>query len=182
MLLPGKMDVYGPGMTLTSSITDYDDRWPHQFDAEAARVLPVFGEACVAIHHVGSRSVKGLAAKPEIDMVVVVSDVAGLDRWQSGLQALGYRRGSDLTKGHHFFKWDIGKIRTHKVHVCATGHPQIERMLKIRDRLRANGADRTAYADLKRRLEQENTTGIAEYLKGKAPFLDDLYHKIQDSG
>ncbi len=82
-------------------------------------------------------------------------------------------------KGHHFFKRDIGEIRTHKLHVCVSDHSQISRMLGIRDHLRRNSADRQAYAELKLRLERQNETGIAEYLKGKAPFLDELYRKSQ---
>ncbi|MET1413758.1 GrpB family protein [Roseibium sp. HPY-6] len=164
-------------MTLTSSITSYDERWPHLFEEAAGRLRSIFGDACVEIHHVGSTAVEGLAAKPEIDILVVVSDVSRFDRWQTDLLGLGYRRGGDLMKGHHFFKRDVGKVRTHKLHLCLSGHTQIQRMLGIRDHLRTNSADRRAYAELKLRLEKENSSGIAEYLEGKAPFLDDLYRK-----
>lgn len=50
-------------------------------------------------------------------------------------------------------------------------------MLKIRDHLRTNAEDCGTYAALKFRLEAENRTGIAEYLFGKSPFLDDLYDR-----
>lgn len=166
-------------MKLTSSITDYDQKWPSLFLEEAGRLRSVFGDACIDIHHVGSTAVEGLAAKPEIDVLVVVSNAAGLDNWQVELTGLGYSRGGDLVEGHHFFKRDVGGIRTHKLHVCAAGHSQINRMLGLRDHLRSNSADRRAYAELKFRLEKENRTGIAEYLADKAPFLDELYRKIQ---
>ncbi|MEH6740143.1 MAG: GrpB family protein [Sulfitobacter sp.] len=166
-------------MKLTSSITNYDQSWPRLFSEEAGRLRSVFGDACTDIHHVGSTAVKGLAAKPEIDILVVVSNASGLDDWQAELTGLGYRRGRDLMEGHHFFKRDVGRIRTHKLHVCVSGHSQISRMLGIRHHLRSNSADRRAYAELKLRLEKENRTGIAEYLTGKAPFLDELYRKNQ---
>lgn len=166
-------------MKLTSSITDYDQMWPYLYLEEARRLRSVFGDACIDIHHVGSTAVKGLAAKPEIDVLVVVSNASGLEHWQTELTGLGYRRGKDLVEGHHFFKRDVGGIRTHKLHVCVSGHSQISRMLGIRDQLRSDSADRRAYAELKFRLERENRTGIAEYLTGKAPFLDELYWKFQ---
>ncbi|WP_298360291.1 GrpB family protein [uncultured Litoreibacter sp.] len=166
-------------MKLTSSITDYDQKWPSLFLEEAGRLWSVFGDACIDIHHVGSTAVEGLAAKPEIDVLVVVSSAKGLDNWQAELTGLGYKRGGDLAEGHHFFKRDVGGKRTHKLHVCVSGHSQINRMLGIRDHLRSNSADRLAYAELKFRLEKENRTGIAEYLAGKAPFLDQLNRKIQ---
>lgn len=162
-------------MPLTSKISAYDKRWPRAFDIEARRLWPVFGSRLVSIHHVGSTAVEGLAAKPEIDVLVVVADNDALKSWQDRLRALGYRRGGDLSEGHHFFKRDVDGVRTHKLHVCLKGHPQVTRMLKIRDHLRANPQDRAAYAELKRRLEQQNQTGIAEYLDGKSPFLDKLY-------
>ena len=170
---------YGGGMPLTSSITDYDDKWPCLYEAEVKRLRSIFGDACVEFHHVGSTAVEGLAAKPEIDILVVVSNSNGIDAWRADLNGLGYRRGGDLMEGHHFFKRDVGGIRTHKLHVCASDHSQIGRMLGIRDHLRSNSADRRAYAELKFRLERENRTGIAEYLTGKAPFLDGLYRKSQ---
>lgn len=166
-------------MPLTSSITEYNDKWPSLYDDEVKRLRPIFGEACVELHHVGSTAVEGLAAKPEIDILVVVSNTDGLDDWLSDLTGLGYRRGGDLSVGHHFFKRDIGGVRTHKLHVCNSDHLQIRRMLGIREHLRSNSADRRAYAELKFRLEKENRTGIAEYLTGKAPFLDELYRKSQ---
>ena len=173
---------YGRGMPLTSSITDYDDKWPRLYEAEVKRLRPVFGDVCVQMHHVGSTAVEGLSAKPEIDMLVVVSDSSPLDHWQGELLRLSYRRGRDLMEGHHFFKRDRGGVRTHKLHVCLSGHSQISRMLGIREHLRANPSDRQAYAELKFRLERENKAGIAEYLDAKAPFLDELYQKFQTMG
>jgi GrpB-like predicted nucleotidyltransferase (UPF0157 family) len=166
-------------MKLTSSITNYDQSWPRLFSEEAGRLRSIFGDACIDIHHVGSTAVKGLAAKPEIDILVVVSNASGLIEWQADLTGLGYRRGGDLMKGHHFFKRDVDGIRTHKLHVCVSDHSQVSRMLGIRDHLRGNSVDRKAYAALKLRLEKENRTGIAEYLTGKAPFLDEIYQKSQ---
>lgn len=172
---------YGPAMPLTSSITDYDDRWPKLYEAEAKRLRPVLGDLCVQIHHIGSTAVEGLAAKPEIDILAVVSDTSRLRHWQKKLLRLQYRRGRDLMEGHHFFKRDRGGVRTHKLHICGSGHSQIRRMLGIRDHLRANPSDRQAYAELKLRLERKNRTGIAEYLNAKAPFLDELYQRSHAS-
>ncbi|MEP5759850.1 MAG: GrpB family protein [Litoreibacter sp.] len=166
-------------MPLTSSIREYDETWPHLFEDEAARLRPILRDTEIDIHHVGSTAVMNLAAKPEIDILVVASDVRHLCRWQDSLLTIGYKRGGDLMKGHHFFKRDVGAVRTHKLHICIKGHSQVERMLRIRDRLRINAEDRKAYEALKLRLEQENKTGISEYLKGKAPFLDDLYRRSQ---
>ncbi len=164
-------------MPLTSKISNYDERWPLLFVVEATRLKPIFGDRVEGIHHVGSTAVEGLAAKPEIDILVTVTNRDLLGSWQDRLSELGYKRGGDIVEDHHFFKRDVDGLRTHKLHVCEKEHPQVSRMLRIRDHLRANAEDCAAYAALKLRLEEENRTGIAEYLDGKAPFLNDLYDR-----
>ncbi|MEO0936671.1 MAG: GrpB family protein [Pseudomonadota bacterium] len=166
-------------MRLTSDLTAYDPAWPRAFDAEAARLAPIFGAGCVAVHHVGSTAVPGLLAKPEIDILVTVLDDAPLGVLGRALEARGYRRGRDLAEGHRFFKRDVDGVRTHKLHVCAPDHPRAARMLAIRDHLRADAGARRAYADLKLRLARDNRAGIAEYLAGKAPFLEALYISVK---
>jgi GrpB-like predicted nucleotidyltransferase (UPF0157 family) len=83
-------------------------------------------------------------------------------------------RGSNLSEGHHFYRRDVDGVRTHKVHVCISGHPQIERMLRFRDLLRRDPVIRQQYQELKFQLEASNREGIGEYLAKKAPFIDAL--------
>lgn len=161
-------------MSLTSQIADYNPDWTRLFDEEAARLRAVFGYALREIHHVGSTAVFGLAAKPEIDVLVVVSSDAARSDWAPQLLVLGYRRGGDLSAGHQFYKKDIRAVRTHKIHVCVEGHGEIQRMLTFRNELRTNAVLKTAYQTLKLDLERTNTSGIGEYLKKKAPFIEEV--------
>ncbi|HBP5566608.1 GrpB family protein [Pseudomonas paraeruginosa] len=161
-------------MALTSTITRYDASWPARFQAARAQIAQAFGSELVAIHHVGSTAVPGLAAKPEIDLLAVVSAHRDEARRDEALRGLGYVRGSDLSTGHHFHRRDIDGVRTHKIHVCAEGHAQIGRMLRFRDLLRQDPLLRRRYQALKLELEASNTGGIGEYLAGKAPFIDEV--------
>lgn len=161
-------------MGLTSKISPYDPRWPAMFQAEKHRLLRIFEAELVGIHHVGSTAVPALSAKPEIDVLVEVFDHRNQADRESAMHALGYVRGSDLSEGHHFYRRDIDGIRTHKVHICMTGHWQIQRMLRFRDLLRNDPIVRQQYQDLKLHLEVTNCEGIAEYLAKKAPFIDKL--------
>lgn len=165
-------------MKLTSQITSYDPGWADQYLKEARRLRMVFDPDLLEMHHVGSTSVIGLAAKPEIDILIVVASNDHLSTWTDGLAGLGYQRGGDLSEGHHFFKRNHNGVRTHKLHVIVSGHPMINRLLIIRDHLRRNAQDRQAYQALKLQLEQENKKGIAEYLLGKEPFLNTLYDRL----
>jgi GrpB-like predicted nucleotidyltransferase (UPF0157 family) len=158
-------------MPLTSPIRPYDPAWPQQYAEEEARLKHIFGVALLEIHHVGSTAVPELAAKSEIDILAVIHLTGTVADWNQSFEMLGYRRGGDLSLGHHFFKRDINGVRTHKLHICRDGHMQISRMLRFRDHLRQYPADRLKYQELKLRLERQNTRGIQEYLAAKDPFI-----------
>lgn len=166
-------------MSLTSKITEYDPRWRQQFETEATRLRPVFGESLIAICHVGSTSVDGLVAKPEIDILIVTAVQALSIDWSSGLRMFGYRRGGDLSKGHQFYKRDVAGIRTRKLHVCIAEHEQIRLMLDFRDELRRNNRLRDEYGSLKLYLERTNADGIGEYLDKKAPFIESILQSVR---
>lgn len=159
-------------MALTSKISLYNNRWPAAFRAEKERIAKGFGSELMDVHHVGSTAVPGLAAKPEIDLLVVVAQHRDEVARNAYMATLGYARGSDLSLGHHFYRRDVDGVRTHKVHVCISDHEQIERMLCFRDLLRLNCDLREQYQGLKLGLEANNREGIGEYLVQKAPFID----------
>ena len=165
-------------MPLTSIITVYNPDWPAKYEEEAMRVRPVFGDTLLEIHHVGSTAIPELAAKPEIDILVVVTTVSAAARWTIGLSGYGYTRGRDMSRGHLFYKRNVCGVRTHKIHVCLESHEEIEKMLKFRDYLRSHREVCEEYEALKLKLERENTAGIGEYLDGKAPFIEGVLSAI----
>jgi GrpB-like predicted nucleotidyltransferase (UPF0157 family) len=71
-------------------LTDYDPQWPRLFERDAARIPTALGERALAIEHVGSTSAPGVAAKPVIDMVLVVADSSDEAAYVPPLEAAGY--------------------------------------------------------------------------------------------
>lgn len=170
-------------MPLTSNLAPYDDQWPLMYAQAAEWLVALFESVLIDLHHVGSTAVVGLTAKPEIDILAIVSDVSGVDCWATRLAAREFRRGGDLSAGHLFFKRDENGIRTRKLHICVDGHPKAIQMLRFRDHLRRCAADRDEYASLKLQLEAENTRGIGEYLERKMPFIERilLLHPVRSA-
>ena len=72
------------------TVVDYDPDWPRQFQAEAARIRAVLGDNCAAIYHIGSTAVPGLAAKPILDIMLVVENLEAVDRAAPAFEAMGY--------------------------------------------------------------------------------------------
>lgn len=158
-------------MALTSKITTYNPEWPQRYEADKMLLVSAFGDELIAMHHVGSTAVPQLAAKPEIDVLIEVSEHCNAAARDEVLLSLGYVRGSDLSEGHHFYRRNIGEVRTHKVHICRCGHPSIIQMLTFRELLRNDASLRQRYQDLKIELEATNSGGMAEYLEKKGPFI-----------
>src|SRR5262245_65803370 len=73
----------------TIAVVDYDPVWPVLFEEEARRIRAALGDRVLRIEHVGSTSVPGLAAKPIIDIVLVVADTANEGAYVSALEPAG---------------------------------------------------------------------------------------------
>ena len=165
-------------------VVPYNPDWPEQYQAEAAQLRKVFGEDLLSIHHIGSTSIPNIKAKPIIDVLIVVKDIARIHQFDEGMIALGYRsRGECLdafgTPGRFYFSKNVDGIRTHQGHVMQQGHFDIEAKLNFRDYLRVHPVEARAYSDLKEKLAEENTRGIAEYIEGKDTFVKGIIAKAK---
>jgi GrpB-like predicted nucleotidyltransferase (UPF0157 family) len=154
--------------------------WPQAFDQEAQALKKVLGHHAVYIHHIGSTAVADLWAKPIIDMLPVVDDVAALDQLAVGLQELGYEGlGEFGLPGRRYFRKNQG-IRTHQVHCYAVGDPAIYRHLAFRDYLRVSPETRDAYGALKQKLAGRHAHSWESYMDGKDAFVKAVEQKALD--
>ncbi|HKW00483.1 MAG TPA: GrpB family protein [Vicinamibacterales bacterium] len=155
----------------TVVVVDYDAEWPRLFDELRARVWPAVADVALAIEHVGSTSVVGLAAKPIIDMTVVVASPADVPATIERLAAVGYRHVGDLgIAGREAFKAPDGLPR-HNLYICAQGTIGIVNQIAVRDYLRAHPEAAAAYAQLKKQLSRRFPNDINSYVLGKTELL-----------
>ena len=132
-------------------LVDYDPDWPRQAAERVAR-LRVLEPVLVAVHHIGSTAVPGLIAKPIIDLMPVVSDLAALDLERGAVEALGYQwHGEVGIPGRRYCVAQVGNRRVAQLHCFAIGDPGVTRHLAFRDYLRAHPGAARAYAAEKRR-------------------------------
>lgn len=147
----------------------HDPRWRSLFEAERDAILRACGERIIALHHIGSTSIPGIAAKPVIDLMPVLRrDENGLGCIES-MQGLGYiYRGDAGVEGRHFFR--KGEPRSHHAGMYAEGHPEIGRHLRFRDYLRAHPEEASAYEVLKRNLAARFVNDTVAYADAKSDF------------
>jgi GrpB-like predicted nucleotidyltransferase (UPF0157 family) len=157
----------------TVRLEEYDPRWPELAGRELQRVGAALGPLVQRIEHIGSTAVPGLPAKPILDLALEVESADQLPALAIGLAGLGYRAwGEHGLPGRQFFS--RGEPVTHHVHAVVGGSPHWAVWLRFRDRLRADAADRAAYAACKRQLARAHPDDRRSYTRGK----DDLVTAI----
>ena len=158
----------------TVRLVPYDDRWPELFGAESARIgdaVAAAGLPPLAIEHVGSTAVPGLAAKPILDIGAGRPFDTPAATYIPILESLGYLyRGDGGLPGREFFR--RGTLRSHHIHLVELGGMHWLRYLRFRDALRADPAIRDGYADLKRALAEQFPRDRERYIAGKADFVE----------
>ena len=151
-----------------------DPAWPSRFSVAAEALANAFG-AVVAIHHIGSTSVPGLAAKPIIDLCVEVDTLARADAREADVVALGYEAlGEHGLPRRHFYRRHENGERTHHVHLWAAGDPEVARHLAFRDFLIAHPALAARYGELKTGLAAQFEWDVDGYIGGKDAFVKDI--------
>lgn len=157
-------------------IVDYDPRWPELFLREAERIRAALGERALRIEHVGSTSVLGLAAKPVIDIVLVVADPGDEASYVPALERAGYilRIREDHWHKHRMFN---GPDTDVNLHVFPSGCHEVERILRFRNWLRSNPADRELYARTKLALAQQEWKYVQNYADAKTGVIEEILER-----
>jgi GrpB-like predicted nucleotidyltransferase (UPF0157 family) len=161
-------------------IVDYDPEWSRLYEREVERIRTALGDKAHRLEHVGSTSVPGLAAKPRIDILLVVANSADEQAYVPALEAAGYVlciREPDWFE-HRVFKGPDTDIN---LHVFSQGCPEIERMLLFRDWLRNNASDRQLYERTKKELARQNWKYTQNYADAKTMVVEEILARARAS-
>jgi GrpB-like predicted nucleotidyltransferase (UPF0157 family) len=151
-------------------IRDYDANWPRQYERRALTIRHALGLRALAIDHVGSTSVPGLAAKPVLDILLTMADSTDEMAYSPLLQQIGFElkvREPDWFE-HRMFR---GTAPATNLHVLSAGCTEIQRTLTFRDWIRANPQDRMIYENEKRRLALQPWQTVQNYADAKAEVI-----------
>jgi GrpB-like predicted nucleotidyltransferase (UPF0157 family) len=148
-----------------------DPSWPQQYAVVASRIQESVGPVAVLVEHVGSTSVPGLAAKPIIDVLLLVPDPADEAAYVLPLEAAGFLLH---LREPHWHQHRLLKARDPEVnlHVFGEGSEEAERMLLFRNRLRTDGAARGLYEETKRRLAVRDWARVQDYADAKSDVVE----------
>jgi GrpB-like predicted nucleotidyltransferase (UPF0157 family) len=150
-------------------VVDYDDDWPRRFDSIRAKIWPHVSHLARRIEHVGSTSVPRLAAKPILDIDVIV-DEPDVPAAIAALATLGYTHQGDLGVPQREAFKHADAVR-HNLYVCVDGSLHLRNHFAVRDALRADSALADEYGRLKRELAARFPNDIDAYVHGKNAFI-----------
>ncbi len=159
-------------------VEPYHPSWGQKYEEEAVLIKEILKYILVDIHHIGSTAVPGLAAKPVIDIMPVVTDIKAVDKYNKEFEKLGYEcMGEYGIHGRRYYRKG-GDERTHQIHIFESGnHVDIDRHLAVRDYLRTHQEVVAEYGELKKALAEKYPEDIESYCNGKDDFLKRLEQK-----
>ncbi len=162
-------------------IVDYDPGWSEKFQIHANRIARALNDTVVRIEHIGSTSVTELAAKPIIDILLVVVDSQDEAAYLAKLEAVGYVLRVREPEFHEHRMLRSPELDVH-IHVYSQGCPEIERYLTFRDWLRQHAVGRRVYEETKRRLAAQDWSDMNAYADAKTDVIEGIIAAARAAG
>ena len=161
-------------------IVDYDERWPAQYKHVVARVRAALGDAVLAIEHIGSTAIPGLAAKPIIDIDLALADPVDEAAYVPALERAGFilRRREPAWHQHRLLRLDDPRTN---LHVFGPDCPELLRHQLFREWLIAHPHERDLYLRTKlaaAAMFSDGSGTTLQYNRQKEPVIREIYDRI----
>ncbi|MBK8550339.1 MAG: GrpB family protein [Ignavibacteria bacterium] len=168
-------------------LSQYNPEWPNQFVKIKSILLTGLEGTVFRIEHVGSTSVKGLSAKPKIDMDIVIPQEVPFEVIREKLAGLGYYHRGDLdvpgrevfdrVNDKKFYDPVLDKI-VHNLYACYEDNIELERHVLFRDYIRGNPEARIAYEKLKQDIAERSGQDVKKYVVTKETEAQEFVYSI----
>ncbi|PEZ50887.1 hypothetical protein CN367_01705 [Priestia megaterium] len=161
-------------------IEKYTSNWALSFKEEQKFLRGIMSNKAISIEHIGSTSVKGLGAKPILDIMVGVRNLEEVDDFIEPLGNIGYEHVFHREfPNRRFFRKGLWRAGTHHLHIYKYESEEWNNNILFRDYLRKYTDIRDQYNQLKLKLAQKYTFDRGAYTEAKAPFITDVIQKAK---
>ena len=158
-----------------TNVVSYNPNWPLLYSIESKKIAALLQGNLIAIHHIGSTAIPGMAAKPVIDILVVVRDVVELELHKTALELLGYHwMGEYGIEGRRYlWKVENNQINFH-LQCFQSDHAGSKNTLIFRDFLIAHPNKASQYARAKVKASEKCPNDGHAYWYEKKSVVDVL--------
>jgi GrpB-like predicted nucleotidyltransferase (UPF0157 family) len=164
------------------AVVDHDSDWPQRFEFLRKRIAGAIGDLAAAIEHVGSTAVPNLAAKPIIDIDVLLKSDAMLPAAIERLASLGYVHRGNLGVPEREAFLAPPEDMPHHLYLCPPRSAEFRRHVAFRNFLRAHPEEARIYGELKIDLAERFREDRSAYVSAKSEFVNQLTSRaIRDS-
>jgi GrpB-like predicted nucleotidyltransferase (UPF0157 family) len=170
-----------PTHLTTIQVVDYDSDWPRTFQQLRDQIWPSVCDVAIAVEHVGSTSVPGMAAKPIIDMDVVIATVADFPLLKLRLGSLGYEHCGNLGVDEREAFLSPKNSPSHHLYACAENNLALQNHIAVRDYLRTHPVEALEYSKLKKQLADRFPDERERYVESKTDFILSILEKCEFS-
>ncbi len=157
-------------------VVPYTEEWQECFNKERNRLREILDDSGAVIHHIGSTSIRGLAAKPIVDIVIEVLSLKNIDQNLEAFEQNGYvaKGENGIPNRRYFYREERPNVRVAHIHIFEKGDPEVFRHVAFRDYLNAHEEEAKRYGDLKIELSKQYPYDIESYINGKAQLVKEL--------
>lgn len=162
-------------------IVDYTIEWADEFEKVRQELIDSTGLARERIEHIGSTSIRGMKAKPVIDILVGIDDLSQADKvlmksfGKEGFLRLKVERPGEVVLAK--FKDDSYQVKTHYIHLVEYRKKLWNNLMFFRDYLNENEEARNEYLRIKEVFLSNQSEGIIEYTDFKETFVYKIIEK-----
>ncbi|PKM66579.1 MAG: hypothetical protein CVU94_07455 [Firmicutes bacterium HGW-Firmicutes-19] len=163
---------------------DYDPNWQVEFVKVKHALFGLLKDTVIAIEHVGSTSVVGCAAKPILDIDLVIENHSDFDSVKRILESVGFaHRGDQGIQGREVFKRLFeDEFMAYHLYCCQKDSLELLRHLSLKAYLTDHPKVRDAYGELKKNLAEQFPEEILDYMEGKDEFVKQMLMDLESKG
>lgn len=161
-------------------LSDHDPAWEQEYARSREHILSALGSQVLDIQHVGSTSIRGIAAKPILDIAVRVRDLSRIDT--PAMERIGYWfKGAGRNQANRilFIRFAEDDVAIEHVHCYADGDPNFTIQVGFRDYLNTHPEEAAAYDRLKRDLAARHPDDRFAYSEGKEAFIEGIVTAVR---
>lgn len=162
-------------------LKEYDPNWVNEFDKKAKILKSIFGAELLEIHHIGSTSIPGMFAKPQIDILILVKDSSRIKNFYEVMTEAGFTpQGTEYagTDAEYFTEDAEDGKRMTSVYVFQKGQAKSEELINFRDYLRTHKEDKDLYISVKKDLCEKYSENYARYGLGKNEVIQEINKRV----